>query len=270
MARECQALSSREDAAILIDTHTHLNDPRFDSDLDEVIARAQAAGVERIVVCGADVPSSRQAVDIARRYDVVYATVGVHPHDAKTFGEGNLRELRELSTADKVIAIGEIGLDFHYDFSPRPDQKKAFEAQLRLAQEVGLPVVVHSREAHAETMAVIRAAGAVEGCVFHCFSGDVGQAWEVFDLGFYVGVDGPVTYNKSEKLREVVAACPPDRLVVETDCPYLAPVPHRGKRNEPAFVRCVCEAVAGIRGISREEVAEMTSRNARRLFARMG
>jgi TatD DNase family protein len=253
----------------MIDTHTHLNDHKFDADLDEVVSRAEAAGVERIVVCGSDMPSSRRAVEIAGRYASVYATVGVHPHDAKSFHEGDLRELRELSSTDKVIAIGEIGLDFHYDFSPRPDQIAAFETQLQLAREVRLPVVVHSREAHAETVAVMKAAGAIEGCVFHCFSGDVRDAGEVLEMGFYIGVDGPVTFKSREDVREVVRACPADRLLIETDCPYLAPVPHRGERNEPAFVRYVCEEIARVRGIAPGEVAEMTARNARRLFGRL-
>jgi TatD DNase family protein len=254
----------------MIDTHTHLNDPKFDADLDEVIARAEAAGVERMVVCGSDMPSSRRAVEIAGRYESVYATVGVHPHDAKTFHEGDLRELRELSSTDKVIAIGEIGLDFHYDFSPRPEQMSAFEKQLQLAREVRLPVVVHSREAYAETVDIVKAAGGIEGCVFHYFAGDRKDMEEVLGLGFYIGVDGPVTYKNSETLREVVEACPLDRLLIETDCPYSAPVPHRGKRNEPAFVRYVCEEVARIRGITPQEAGEITTRNACRLFGRMG
>lgn len=254
----------------MIDTHTHLNDSKFASDLGEVIDRARTAGVERMVVCGYDMRSSRRAVEIARQYDCVYATVGVHPHDARSVGEGDLAELRELSSTDKVIAIGEIGLDFHYDFSPRPAQKAAFERQLGLANEIGLPVVVHSREAHSETVAVMKAAGSVGGCVFHCFAGNVRDAVEVLDMGFYIGVDGPVTFKSREELREVVAMCPKDRLLVETDCPYLAPVPHRGKRNEPAHVKLVCETVAGLWGISTTETAHITSANALKLFGRMG
>ena len=254
----------------MIDTHTHLNDPKFEVDLDEVISRAKAAGVERIVVCGYDLPSSLRAVEIAERYESAYATVGVHPHDSKTFGEEMVHELRELSGAGKVIAIGETGLDFHYDFSPRPNQIAAFEKHLELAREVGLPVVVHSRESHGEAVAALKSAGEIAGCVFHCFSGDEKAAEEVLELGFYIGVDGPVTYRSSEELRRVVEMCPLNRLLIETDCPYLAPVPHRGKRNEPAYVRCVCEEVARVRGISPPEAAEITTRNARRLFGRMG
>ena len=254
----------------MIDTHTHLNDRKFDADLGEVLYRALTDGVERMVVCGYDMPSSRRAVEIAEQYESVYATVGVHPHDAKTFSEEHLRELRELSGAGKVIAIGEIGLDYHYDFSPRADQMAAFEKQVGFAREVGLPVVVHSREAHAETVAVMKAAEVVQGCVFHCFSGDTGDAREVLDMGFYIGVDGPVTYSKSDKLREVVRACPSDRLLIETDCPYLTPAPYRGKRNEPAYVRFVCDEIARIRGMTARELDEITSANARRLFRRMG
>jgi TatD DNase family protein len=252
----------------LTDTHTHLNDPKFEPDLNEVISRARNAGVEMMVVCGFDMPSSWRAVEIAEAYAGICATVGVHPHDSKSFLEGDLRVLRELSSTDKVIAIGEIGLDFHYDFSPRADQVAAFQMQLDLANNLGLPAVIHSRESHMDTVAMIRSAGTTEA-VFHYFSEDEDAAREVLDMGFYVGVDGPVTYKNSETLRRVVEACPLDRLLIETDCPYSAPVPHRGRRNEPAFVGLVCQEVARVKKISPEEAAEATSANARRLFRRM-
>lgn len=255
----------------MIDTHAHLNDPKFEADLDDVIARAAAAGVERIVVCGYDVPSSAQAVEIAERYPGVFATVGVHPHDAKSWDERALREIRELSRRPEVIAIGEIGLDFHYDFSPRADQVRAFEAQVALAGELELPIVVHSRESNPEALQVLRGSAAnIVGCVFHCFSGDESFARDVLEMGFYIGVDGPITYKASEKLRRVVEMCPAERLLVETDCPYLAPLPHRGKRNEPAYVRYVLEEAARVKGISVEEMDGITTRNARVLFTRLG
>lgn len=252
----------------LTDTHTHLNDPKFETDLDEVISRARDAGVETMVVCGFDMPSSRRAVEIAEAHAGIYATVGVHPHDSKSFREGDLQVLRELSSTDKVIAIGEIGLDFHYDFSPRADQVAAFEMQLDLANNLGLPAVIHSRESHADTVAMMRSASTTEA-VFHYFSEDEHAAREVLDMGFYIGVDGPVTYKNSETLRRVVEVCPLDRLLIETDCPYSAPVPHRGKRNEPAFVGLVCQEVARVKRIGPEEAAEATSANARRLFRRI-
>lgn len=255
----------------LIDTHAHLNDPKFADDIDEVLARAGEAGVERIIVCGFDLESSAAAVELATRYDSVYATVGIHPHDAKSYDAIAERQIEELSRASKVLAIGEIGLDFHYDFSPREMQMAAFEAQINLSGKLGLPIVVHSRESNPEALQVLRHRAAnIVGCVFHCFSGDSDFAQSVLDLGFYIGVDGPVTYKASEKLRRVVEACPLDRLLVETDCPYLTPVPYRGKRNEPAYVRYVAEEVARAKGISLQELADATSNNARRLFGASG
>lgn len=253
----------------MIDTHTHLNDSKYDSDLDEVVSRARASGVERMVVCGSDLASSRRAVEIAAGYDGVYATVGVHPHDAKTFDADAIKALSELAARDKVIAIGEIGLDFHYDFSPRRDQTAAFESQLALAHQLGMPVVVHSREAHSETVSVLKTAGNPLGGVFHCFSEDIKAAEQVLDMGFYIGIDGPVTFKTSDELRRVVEFCPLERLLIETDCPYLAPVPHRGKRNEPAYLGLVCDAVARLKAISRETAAQATTQNALRLFERI-
>lgn len=255
----------------MIDTHAHLNDEKFSADLDAVIARAVDAGVECIVVCGYDIASSRDAVAMAERYEPVYASVGVHPHDAKSWNAEIARELRELSAREQVIAIGEIGLDFHYDFSPRPDQFRAFDEQVALAWELGMPIIVHSRESNPEVLQVLKGHAAnIVGCVFHCFSGDEELAREVLDLGFYIGIDGPITYKASEKLRRVVAMCPADRLLVETDCPYLTPVPHRGKRNEPAYVRYVMEEAARVKQMPVEELDRVTTANARALFPRLG
>jgi len=254
----------------MIDTHAHLNDEKFASDLDQVIARAESAGVDRIVVCGYDIASSRAAVEMSARYEAVYATVGIHPHDAKSYSQQAQQEILELSALNKVLAIGEIGLDFHYDFSPREDQVAAFEKQIELAGTLGMPIVVHSRESNPEVLQVLRAgASNIVGCVFHCFSGDEAFAAEVLEMGFYIGIDGPVTYKASEKLRRVVEMCPADRLLIETDCPYLTPVPYRGKRNEPAYVAYVAEEIARVKGITIDEVAEITTRNARALFPRL-
>jgi TatD DNase family protein len=207
---------------------------------------------------------------MASRFGGVFATVGIQPHDARSFTSDALVEIEELSSAPRVIAIGEIGLDFHYDHSPRPEQFAAFEAQVELAARLGLPVVVHSRESNPEALQVIRAgAPNMAGGVFHCFSGDEEFAREVLDAGFYIGVDGPITFKGAEKLRRVVQVTPSDRLLLETDCPYLAPVPLRGKRNEPAYLTYIAEEVARIKGMTVESLGEITSRNARRLFPRL-
>ncbi len=251
----------------LIDTHAHLNDSKFAQDIEDVVIRANEAGVDRILVCGYDLESSGAAVDLAARFTSVYATVGVHPHDARSYDAETEAAIAELSGAKKVLAIGEIGLDFHYDFSPRPQQISAFEAQVDLAWKLQLPIVVHSRESNHEALEVLQErARNIIGCVFHCFSGDEDFARRVLDMGFYIGVDGPITYKASDKLRRVVEICPMNRLLVETDCPYLTPVPHRGKRNEPAYVRYVAEEVERVKKATPEEVACATSANARRLF----
>lgn len=256
--------------ATLVDTHAHLDDPRFAGEQDAVVARALAAGVARIVTVGADLATSRAAVALARRHAGVYAAVGVHPHEAKTLDQAGLAELRALAGEAKVVAIGEIGLDFHYDHSPREAQAWAFRAQLELARELGLPVVVHDREAHAETMAALRewarsGPGARRG-VLHCFSGDEAMAREAIDLGFTISFAGPLTFAKSTQLRRLAATLPLESVVVETDCPYLAPEPLRGRRNEPANVRFVAAKLAEARGLDLPAVARATTRNAERLF----
>ena len=252
----------------LFDSHAHLNDRQFRRDADDAVARAAAEGVERIICVGWDLASSRQATEAARRYGGVWAAVGVHPHDAKTLNEAVLAEIRELAREPKVVAIGEIGLDFYRDLSPRPVQEAAFRAQLGLAKELGLPVVIHDRDAGSDILRVIEEEGAPPaGGVMHCFSQDARYAHRALDLGFYIGIAGPVTFGRSQALREVVRAVPEDRLLVETDAPYLTPEPYRGrKRNEPAFVRFVAEKVAEIRGIAFEELARVTSANAVTLF----
>ena len=252
----------------LIDTHTHLNDVKFVDDLDEVIQRASDAGVERMIVCGYDLQSSESAVQLANAYESVFATVGIHPHDAKSYDEHAENILKKLAADRKALAIGEIGLDFHYNFSPREKQFAAFEAQIQLAKKLGLPIVVHSRESNPEALEILKSRSRdIVGCVFHCFSGDADFAREVLEMGFYIGIDGPITYKASQKLRDVVAMCPLDRLLIETDCPYLTPVPHRGKRNEPAYVVYVAEQIAAIKGSTLEVLAQTTTDNAKKLFA---
>jgi TatD DNase family protein len=258
----------------LIDTHAHLDERRFDEDRPEVIERARAAGIEAVVSVGVDLESSRAAVRLAQEYETVYAAVGVHPHDAVKLDGAMLAGLRELALQPKVVAIGEIGLDFYRDLSPRDVQRRAFQAQLAWAGKLGKPVVVHDRDAHSEIMAILAdwASGlttpalAGRAGVLHTFSGDQAMAEQAMDLGFYISISGPVTYRNAGQLLEIVRALPPDRLLVETDCPFLAPHPYRGKRNEPAYVRLVAERIAELRGLTLEELAAVTTANARHLF----
>lgn len=252
---------------MLVDSHAHIDDDRFDADRDQVIDRAAAAGVSLILNIGADMPSSARSVALAEQYPGIYAAVGMHPHDAKDMQEKDYSQLEHWLGHPRVVAIGEIGLDYHYDLSPRPVQKEVFLRQLDLARKTGLPFIVHEREAHADTLDIIRTAARGLQGVFHCFSGSVETAREYLNMGFYISVAGPVTFPKSLKTKEVARFVPLDRLLVETDSPYLTPHPYRGKRNEPAHVRLVAGEIAGLRNISLEELAAATSQNVRRLFS---
>jgi TatD DNase family protein len=248
----------------LIDSHAHLDFRQFDDDREKVIERARKAGVVTIVNIGTSPAGSRASVALAERYDFVYATVGVHPHDAGTVTPSVLDELRSLAQHRKVVAIGEIGLDYYRDLSPRPVQRRVFDEQLALAAELGLPVVVHSRDAHDDALAALRKWKGTG--VLHSYSAGPQLLEEVLALGFFVGISGPVTFPKADDLRAVAATVPMERLLVETDCPYLTPKPYRGRRNEPAYVQYVAEAVALAREISPVDVALATADNACRLF----
>jgi TatD DNase family protein len=259
----------------LVDSHAHVHFPRFDKDRKAVIERARKAGLTAIVEIGTNLASSRAAVALAEGLeegrDFVYAAVGVHPHDAKTLTPVVLDEIRSLARHPQVVAIGEIGLDYYRNHSPRPTQRRAFARQLELATELSLPVIVHSRDsadqdrrAHNDVLAALRD---WEGSgVIHSYSAGVGGLDDVLDLGFFVGISGPVTFPKANELRMVAARAPLDRLLVETDCPYLTPKPYRGRRNEPAYVQYVVEAIAIARDATPKAVAEATTQNARRLF----
>jgi TatD DNase family protein len=241
---------------------------RFNSDREAVIRRAEESDVVAIVNVGADLASSRAAIGLAEQYDFVYAAVGVHPHSAKKVARGVLNELRTLARHPKVVAIGEIGLDYYRDLSPRPVQRTVFTQQLELATELGLPVVVHSRDAYEDVLEELRR---WEGTgVVHSYSGGTRFLNDTLALGFYVGISGPVTFPKASQLREVASKTALDRLLVETDCPYLTPVPFRGRRNEPAYVKYVVDEIARARGESAVSVAQVTSENAGRLFGGLG
>jgi TatD DNase family protein len=252
---------------MLIDSHAHLDDRRFDNDRDMLIKNLKNNGLEIVINIGADLKSSIASVSLAEKYDNIYATVGVHPHSAKEMDNSTIEILKSFAKRDKVVAIGEIGLDFHYDNSPRDVQRKWFKEQLKLAKEVDLPVVIHTREATQETFDILKEAqdGRLRG-VLHCYSGSVEMALEYIKLGFYISLGGPVTFNNAKISRDVAKAVPLDKLLIETDSPYLTPVPYRGKRNEPIFVKYVAETIAEIRGISLEELGEATNRNTKELF----
>jgi TatD DNase family protein len=256
---------------MLIDTHCHLNHERLEADTADCLARARAAGVEQMIVVGYDPPSSEQAVTLAEAHPgTLFAAVGVHPHDAKDWNPAAEARLRELAAHRYVVAIGEIGLDFHYDFSPREAQFAALRAQMALAHAAGLPVVIHCREAYAETLEVLDAEGAREtGGVMHCWAGAEEDVERTVELGMALGFGGTLTFKNAESIRAAARHVPPESLLVETDAPYLAPMPHRGKRNEPAYVRYVADYLAGLRGLSVPEVEALTTANARRVFPRL-
>lgn len=251
---------------MLFDSHVHLDDEKFDNDRAEVIQRALNSGVTRFVNIGADIASSERSVRLAEEYDAIYCAVGIHPHEAAGMKVGDDARLAEWMRQEKVVAIGEIGLDYYYDLSPRDVQKEVFIRQLDIARQLHVPVVVHNREAHQDTMQILKREGKGLTGVIHCFSGSLEMAQELIHMGWYLGVDGPVTFKNAAKLPEIVAQSPLERLLIETDSPYLTPVPLRGKRNEPSYVRYVAETMAQIRGMEFEQFAAATAENALQLF----
>jgi TatD DNase family protein len=249
-----------------IDSHAHLQMDAFDDDRDDAIKRAKEAGIAGIITIGVTVADSEKGIGIADSHDMVYASVGVHPHEVSQIEEDAYDRLRALARRDKVVAIGEIGLDFYYEHSPRDLQFSHFADQLDLAVDLGLPVIIHDREAHRETLEFIGyRKGRLRG-VIHCFSGDLKMAEKCVDMGFAISIAGTVTYNKSEELQKVARELPLETLLIETDAPYLAPQPWRGKRNEPAYVVETARRLAELRGITAKEVEAATEDNARRLF----
>lgn len=248
------------------DTHAHLDDRQFAADRERVIQRARDSGIANIVNIGHSESSSKAAVNLAKQYPFIYATVGIHPHDAKDCTEQTWEDLLRLTLNPKVIAWGEIGLDYYRDLSPRDVQKKVFIRQLELANEVGLPVVIHNRDAHGDILQIIKKYRPEAGGVFHSYSGSWEMAKELLGMGFYLSFSGPLTYKNARHTLEVAQNVPEDRFVVETDCPYLTPEPYRGKRNEPAYVREVVAKISELKKLPVEKVAQLSTENAKRLF----
>lgn len=254
---------------MLVDTHCHLDFERFDEERDQVVERAAAAGVGRIIVPALDLDNAPAVLALAERYETVYAAVGVHPNSAAGWQESWLAPLRRLARHEKVVAIGEIGLDYHWERTPHDVQHAAFSAQLALAAELSLPVIVHNREAGADVIRLLLAsplAGKAEPGVLHSFSAPPEIAAQALAAGYYLGFTGPLTFKKSDELRRIAAAAPRDRLLVETDAPFLAPHPHRGQRNEPAYVALVAATLADLHEVEPAEMAAQTTANAARLF----
>jgi TatD DNase family protein len=257
---------------MLTDSHAHIDGPEFDADRDAIIERALAAGVTTILNVGTGDPHSgafERALELGRKHTSLYTAIGVHPHDARFYDDAAESRIKQLiESGERVVAWGEIGLDFHYDNSPRDVQVDVFRRQLRAARECDLPVIVHTREAETETIEVLRNdyAGAARCGVFHCFSGSLALAEQALALGFLISFSGIVTFLKAEALREVARQVPLDRLLVETDCPFLAPIPYRGKRNEPAYVVEVARCIAELRGVELDEIARVTTANFKRFL----
>ncbi|MCL1790947.1 MAG: TatD family hydrolase [Peptococcaceae bacterium] len=248
------------------DSHAHLDDNRFKGDLEEVLGRAQEVGIRRMLNVGHSEVSSRHSMDMAERYDFIYASVGIHPHDAKDCTSATWDKLALWAKHPKVVAWGEIGLDYYRDLSPRDLQKRVFIEQIALANAAGLPIIIHDRDAHGDLVNIVKNHPPTSGGVFHSYSGSWEMAKGLLDQGFYLSFSGPLTYPDSRRAAEVAAQVPGDRFLVETDCPYLPPQPYRGKRNEPAYVHHVVERLAQIRNCSYEEIAELSSANIVRLF----
>jgi TatD DNase family protein len=254
----------------LFDTHCHLNDPKFNEDLEAVLDHAASQGVSYIVVPGYDYDSCLRAMELAHQHEMIYAAVGFHPHDAKDVQETHFEDLKQWVKDEKVVAIGEIGLDYYYDHSPREIQQEVFRRHIQFAKTCQLPIIIHDRDAHGDIVKLLKEEdAAVCGGIMHCFSGSKDLAQECIKMNFYISFGGPVTFKNAKRPREVAAQIPIERLLIETDSPWLTPEPNRGKRNEPAYVRQVAEKIAELREIELQELASITTANAKRLFKRI-
>ncbi|MDD3653193.1 MAG: TatD family hydrolase [Desulfotomaculaceae bacterium] len=252
---------------MLFDSHAHLDFEDYDADRDEMITRARAAGLINIVNVGFDLDSSRKAVQLAEKYDLIYAAVGIHPHVADEAPIDFLEQLEQLSAHPKVVALGEMGLDYFRNLSSRPVQYKVFREQLTLAKRLNLPVIIHDREAHGEVMDILHQDSPFPaGGVIHCYSGSWEMAKQCISLGFYISIAGPVTFKNANRLKDIATRIPLNRLLIETDAPFLTPTPHRGKRNEPAFVQFTAVEIAGLKKMDNEELAKICAENGKTLF----
>jgi TatD DNase family protein len=263
----CNIIKYRTGDILIFDTHAHYDDEKFDEDRDALLKELHANGISYILNASADLESLDASIELSRKYDFVYAALGVHPHYAEKMNEEIVQKIRLLSKNSKVVAIGEIGLDYYYDNSPRDIQKYWFEQQIELAKELELPIIIHDRDAHEDTMNIIKKTNAKQvGGIFHCFSGSRELAMEALSHNLYIAVGGPVTFKNSRKIKEVVEAVPLEKLLVETDCPYLTPEPHRGKRNNSGYLVHTLDKIAEIKGISKADVSKATLNNAKKVF----
>lgn len=251
----------------LFDSHAHLDDEQFDEDRKEVIDKIINSNVKRIVNVGADIKTSESSIKLAQQYEFIYAAIGIHPHDVSNCKLSDIEYLKELAANEKVVAIGEIGLDYYYDHSPRDVQRNWFARQIELSEELKLPFIVHSRDASEETHDIIKANKKKSAFVLHCFGQSLEMAKKYIDMDGYISFAGPVTYKKSVKLREIIKNIPKDRILIETDCPYLSPEPKRGKRNDPTNVELIAKTLASELNISTDKLAEITFDNASRFFS---
>lgn len=249
-----------------IDTHCHIYDLKFENDLEDVIKKSNDVGVKRMIIPASDLKTSLKALSIAETYEGIYAACGIHPHDASEASEMDYKEIESLLKRKSVVAIGEIGLDYHYDFSPRDVQKKAFARQLSMAKELKMPTIIHSREAFRDLVDVIKKEGWYSG-VIHCFSDTVLEAKILLDMGFYIGFTGSVTFKNAEDIREAASYVPLDRILFETDAPYMTPVPYRGKRNDPSYIPIIAAKIAELKGISCEDLSNAVWENSKKLFS---
>lgn len=252
----------------MIDSHVHLDDEAFNEDRDEMIRSFSENGIELVINNSSDLESSENSIKLANKYENIYAAIGVHPHDASTYSEEVEKRLIELSKEDKVVAIGEIGLDYYYDNSPRDIQKEVFKKQIELASKLGMNIVIHSRDAAGDTFNILKEAHEKYDftALIHCFSQSVEMMKEYVKMGDYIALGGAVTFKNAKTPKEVAKVVPLESLLLETDCPYMTPVPHRGKRNEPKYVNLVCDYIAELRGIDREELEKITAENTKRFF----
>lgn len=248
----------------IFDSHAHYDDEKFDEDRDELLESLFANGVTALVNCGSDLASSIRSKNLSDKYENIFFAAGIHPHEAAEMGNDDFDDIISLLKENKCVAIGEIGLDYHYDFSPRDVQKEIFEYQLKLAKDYDMPVIIHDREAHEDTWELLKKYHP-KGVV-HCFSGSAEMAKDILSIGMYIGLGGAVTFKNAKKPVSVAEMVPDNRLLIETDCPYMAPVPHRGERNNSLLIPCTAEVIAGIRGTTAQDILNITAENAKTLF----